>query len=437
MGDPRSKSRTIAIVLLGLFSWALGCTKGTDSPKKPSSEIGNIVATHDGGDGVTDTELLLGQTAAYSGPLSPRVVDAWRGAMTAFSVANDQGGVNGRKIKLVLEDDAYDPEKARAAVLRLFDAKGVFALFGGLGASVLPQTLPVLRAYHDQRDVFAFSYLSGPEVLIQKPNVDVYFTTRATYEKEAIVAVEALVSAGKKRFGGFFRAPSFSHPGYEKALKAKGLEFVLVRNVSHAQTWESSTAADVAAFRAANVDAIIAAGPNQPCTALIRDARKSGMTVPIALFSFADPDHASELLLEEQRKSGAKLTTNIITTTIVPLYSDTSIPLVSEYRRAIDKYKLTAPVGIGDGKYRPSSPYNFDSLEGYLNATLFLRVLEKNGRALTRKSFYEAAEAMGKFDVGLGVPTEFSASRHQAVDQVWVVSLTAEGWKPLGPGAVK
>jgi len=128
---------------------------------------------------------------------------------------------------------------------------------------------------------------------------------------------------------------------------------------------------------------------------------------------------------------------NIITTTIVPLYSDTSIPLVSEYRRAIDKYKLTAPVGIGDGKYRPSSPYNFDSLEGYLNATLFLRVLEKNGRALTRKSFYEAAEAMGKFDVGLGVPTEFSASRHQAVDQVWVVSLTAEGWKPLGPGAVK
>jgi hypothetical protein len=56
-------------------------------------------------------------------------------------------------------------------------------------------------------------------------------------------------------------------------------------------------------------------------------------------------------------------------------------------------------------------------------------VLQKAGPELTRKSFLQAAESMGKFDLGLGVPAELSATRHQALDKVWFTYATTEGWQ--------
>ncbi len=426
---------TAAAFACSVVTSTMACKKeNPPSGTKPTSSAG-AATSGTPNFGVTEDEVLLGQAAAFTGPLAPRVIDAWRGETAAFSDANDAGGVHGRKVKLVLADDAYETEKARAAVVKLVEGEHVFALFGGLGTSMLAQTLPVLAAYHAENGLFGFSYLSGSVVLSQKPGFDVYFTTKSTNDKEAAAEVDYFVAARKKRFGAFFRSPSFAFPTYERVLKAKGLEFVLVRSFPASQTWEASTAADVEAFRKAGVDAIIASGPNQPCAALVRDIRKTGWKIPVTMFSFSDPDQTLRLLSEEQEKLTEDLLTNVIVTTTVPPYTDENLPIVKEYRRAIDKYKPTSPSGMGHAGFKPSSPYSFDSLEGYINARMFLRVLEKNGRELTRKTFYEAAESMGKFDIGLGVHTEFSKARHQAMEEVWLYYLTREGWKPVVAGS--
>jgi len=58
-------------------------------------------------------------------------------------------------------------------------------------------------------------------------------------------------------------------------------------------------------------------------------------------------------------------------------------------------------------------------------------VLQKAGKDLTRRGFYEAAQSMGRFDVGLGVPAELSESRHQALETVWFTTVGKAGWTPV------
>ena len=74
-------------------------------------------------------------------------------------------------------------------------------------------------------------------------------------------------------------------------------------------------------------------------------------------------------------------------TQVVPHIADTKVPLVREYRAAIDKYKPTMPTGVGDGSYQPKSSYSFGSLEGYLNTKL-LGSLTANAYGNRRTNVY-------------------------------------------------
>lgn len=96
------------------------------------------------GPGVTDKEILIGQTVPYSGPASAygacgRTNDAY------FRMVNDQGGVNGRKLRLLSLDDGYNPAKAIEHTRRLVEQDGVLLVFGTVGAPAL-SVLPYLHA---------------------------------------------------------------------------------------------------------------------------------------------------------------------------------------------------------------------------------------------------------------------------------------------------
>jgi ABC-type branched-subunit amino acid transport system substrate-binding protein len=87
--------------------------------------------------GASDTEIKLGQTVPHSGPGSlygvlGRVGEAY------FQMLNDNGGINGRKIKFLTLDDSYSAPKAVEATRRLVEQEEVLALFGSLGTA--PQT---------------------------------------------------------------------------------------------------------------------------------------------------------------------------------------------------------------------------------------------------------------------------------------------------------
>ena len=105
------------------------------------------------------------------------------------------------------------------------------------------------------------------------------------------------------------------------------------------------------------------------------------------------------------------------------------VPIVKDYRAAMEKYRPAVPAGIGDGSYQPPALLSYGSLEGYVSARAFLVILERAGKRLDRKTFYAAAEALGKVDLGIGAEAEFSKTRHQLLDKVWFTYSTAEGWR--------
>lgn len=82
-----------------------------------------------GPQGVSDTEIKIGQTMPHSGPASAYGIMG-RVHMAYFQMVNDRGGINGRKVKLISADDAFSPPKAVEQTRKLVEDDGVFIMFG-------------------------------------------------------------------------------------------------------------------------------------------------------------------------------------------------------------------------------------------------------------------------------------------------------------------
>ena len=121
----------------------------------------------------------------------------------------------------------------------------------------------------------------------------------------------------------------------------------------------------------------------------------------------------------------------MINTEVVPHYDDTSLPMVKQYRAAIDRFAPQLPPEASNSGYEVHKNYTFGSLEGYITAQVYLRILDKVGPELTREKFITAAEGMGEFDLGVGAPASYSAQDHQALDRVWMTYADKDGWKAV------
>src|ERR1700754_4010049 len=146
--------------------------------------------------GATDTEVKIGQTLPFSGPASA-YASIGKTQAAYFNMVNDQGGVNGRKIKLIQYDDAYSPPKAveqvrklveddevlltfqiigtpsNAAVQKYLNAKKVPQLFAATGATKFtdPKNFPWTMGYNP--NYFTEGRIYGQYILKEHPNAKV------------------------------------------------------------------------------------------------------------------------------------------------------------------------------------------------------------------------------------------------------------------------
>ena len=96
--------------------------------------------------GVSADTILIGQSAALSGPAEQLGKEMKAGAEAYFTVINKAGGVNGRMIKLISVDDGYEPDKAAANTKKLITEDKVLALFGYVGTPTSNAALPIFTA---------------------------------------------------------------------------------------------------------------------------------------------------------------------------------------------------------------------------------------------------------------------------------------------------
>jgi ABC-type branched-subunit amino acid transport system substrate-binding protein len=341
--------------------------------------------------------IVLGQSAAFSGPAAELGLQMNQGARLVFDQVNASGGIGGRPIELRTLDDGYEPDRCKANTEK-FVSDGVFALFGYVGTPTCVAALPVIN---ESRTPFLGPF-TGAEVL-REPFSRYIFHVRASYYDETALIVKNLTSLGLNRIAVFYQDDSYGMAGLtgvQRALAAVSLQPVSLGTVKRNTV---DVAAAVQSILPAKPQAIVQISAYKSCAAFIREARKAGFGGTFFNVSFV----GTQALADELGKDGQ----GVMISQVVPYPYSTATPIAREYNEAIKQ---------AGGKAQP----NYSSMEGYIAAKVMVEGLRRAAR-LSQDGLITALEGINQSFGGFNVA--FGPRKHTASTFVELSMLTGDG----------
>src|ERR1700731_672381 len=344
--------------------------------------------------GVTDKEILIGSCSALEGPSRSLGIETVAGAKAYFNLVNEEGGVHGRKLKLLAYDDSYDPTKTQACFDRLL-AEKVFALGFFVGTPTAVKYVPMAEG----AKIPLVGLFTGAQTLYT-PLRHWVVNVRASYFDETREQIDGLWNAmAYRKIGVIYPDDAFGAAvleGVKQALKTHEADPAAVASYPR-QTTNVGGAIDI--VRASDPQAVVVVGPPNTVAPILKQAHAGGWKPLFLTVSFVGTD---ELILQ----AGADADGMVITQ-VVPPYYLTDLKTVALYRRALTQYAPTE---------RP----NFVSLEGFVDAMVLVEGLKRAGKDLTRDGLIRGIESVHQFDIGLGpqLKLDYSAKDHKGFDHV-------------------
>ena len=402
---PRSGRTPGYIAALFIVAGLIGCNGDATALPTPTPHHEKATATPTPADtgtpGVTDDQVLFGQSAAFSGPAEELGTNMRLGIRAAFHEANRAGGVHGRSLELISLDDSYEPEKAVTNTLQLIEDERVFMLMGAVGTPTSRSATPVSVSagvpYLAPFTGAEFLRTLGPENVIN---------VRASYNQETEEMVERLTKdLGITRIAVMYQDDSFGRAGYQgavDALRRRNMSPVGIGLYTRNTTAVKTALLDI---ERSLPEAVIMVGAYEPVATFIRWARHIGMDVQFINISFV----GSNALARELGPDGA----GVFVTQVVPFPNDLSQPVVRAYRSALSSYDSSAVPG-------------FVSLEGYLAGRLAIAGLEGCGRDLTRQCFLDSLTTPDMIDLD-GFRLGYGEDDNQGSDTVFLTVLGPDG----------
>src|SRR5260370_20576481 len=166
--------------------------------------------------GVTAKSILLGQSAAFSGPAAQLGIQMNIGTKAYLDHINARGGVYGRKIALKTRDDQYEANLCVDATTKLIEEDKVFALISYVGTPTTAAAMPIIT----KAKVPLVGPFTGAE-LLRTPVNRYIFNVRASYYDETEKIVEQLVSTGNKKIAVFYQDDTYGQ------ARLKGVEIAM------------------------------------------------------------------------------------------------------------------------------------------------------------------------------------------------------------------
>ena len=328
--------------------------------------------------------------AGYSRPRSA-------GLRAAFGEANERGGVNGRLIRLLSDDDAYEPENCVECTDAMLNKRGVFALAGYVGTPTAKVAVPMA----EELGVPLVGVFSGAVFLRQPPHRYV-LNMRASYDDEMEALVKHFTGGDEApRIAALYQNDSFGLSGLqglEKALARRNMKLAAKGSFERNTTGVRS---GLARILVGTPDVVIIIAPYQPAAEFIRAAHESGLQARFATISFV----GIESLMAEL----GSLADGVIVSQVVPSPLDAQLAVAREYRSALRKFDPAAS---------PSSV----SFEGYITGRILLAAIERSGKDLDRERLIESFNGMSRLDVG-GLTFSYSASNHEGSGLVFLTVI--------------
>ena len=357
--------------------------------------------------GISKTEILLGSIQDLSGPIAGFGKQVRQGMLLRVEELNEQGGVNGRKIKLLIEDSAYDPKKAVLAAQKLVNQDKIFAMVAHIGTATNNAAMPV----QFEKNVINFFPVTAAREMTEPPH-KLKLAGGSSYYDQMRVAVPKLVKdKGVKKVCTIYQDDEFGlevFRGAEAGLKALNMDFTEKTTYKRGATDFSS---QVARMKAAGCEMVVLGTIIRETIGTIAEGRKTGFN-PVYLGSSAT---YTDLI----HKLGKKAMDGLYAThTVQHPYLDEASPKIQFWAK---KYQTK----FGD------DPTVF-SVYGYSAIDTFIAAAQKAGANLTTDSFIKAMESM-KFppDMFGSAELTFSPTKRAGSNMTRMSQLQDERWKPV------
>ena len=236
--------------------------------------------------GVTNREITIGTFQALSGPVAPIGIAMSRGMQAYFNMINEQGGIYGRKINLIVRDDQFNPAKTVLETKRLVEQDDVFAIVGGLGT---PGCLAVMD-YLEGNDV-PFVYQGSGSSKFAFPPKENIFSVQPNYLNEGQIMVKyALDDLNAKKIAVIYEDDDIGNEGLEgvkNGIDKFGGE--LVTSIGFPLT-ETDFTSYILKLQQAKPDVVLVYALLRPATAILKAAQSLGLdTKFITTYPNADP----------------------------------------------------------------------------------------------------------------------------------------------------
>ncbi len=357
--------------------------------------------------GVSATEITLGSIQDLSGPIAGFGKQSRLGMLLAVDEINEQGGIHGRKLKLIVEDSAYDPKKAVLAAQKLVNQDKIFLMAGHMGTANNLAAMPV----QFEKNVINFLPITAAREMYE-PLHKLKYSFAATYFDQMRMSLPRMVKEkNAKKVCSIYQDDDFGlevQRGADAGLKTIGMEMVEKTSYKRGATDFSS---QVAKMQSSGCDLIVMGTIIRETIGTIGTARKLGYNPTFFGSSAAYTDLIHKL--------GGPAMNGLYAT------------MTSQHPYLDDASK---PVQFWAAKYK--TKFNEDptvfSVYGYTIIDTFAKGANKAGKNLTTDGFIKAMDTISvPADMFGGAPFSFTATKRLGNDASRLSQIVDGKWKVI------
>jgi branched-chain amino acid transport system substrate-binding protein len=373
----------------------------------PPAAVAPTSAAH----GITDNEIKFGIVGPFSGAARELGRQMKLGIDSAFNRANDAGGIDGRKLRLVAADDGYEPARTLDGMKQLYDKEQVFGFIGNVGTPTAQVAIP----YALEKKALFFGAFTGASVLRSDPPDRYVFNYRASYAEETDAVVRYLVKLRHlqpRQIAVLAQQDSYGDAGFagvSKAFRALGVDDGAILRLNYKRnTVEVDDAINELKTQKTAIRAVVMVATYRAAAKFIEKTRDQFPGLIYTNVSFV----GSTQLADELMMLGPRFASGVIVTQVVPA--------VGGYSSAVLEYKTAL------NKYFPGESPDYVSLEGYVAASVLIQALKKTPQ-LDPEKVVDTLENMRDVDLGLGAALNYGRGEHQASHKIWGTAIDDKG----------
>lgn len=378
---------------------------------------GSAEAADASGPGVSDAEILIGQTNPYSGPLSAYSTQG-RAQAAYYRMINDQGGVNGRKIRLLSLDDAYSPPKTVEQHRRLVESDEVLGIVGTMGTPTNSAVVKYLNAKSVPHIFLASGASKWGDTKSYPWTIGWYPTYRSegqiygSYIRDNMRDARIAILGQNDDYGRDFVA------GFKAGL-GEAADKLIVKELTY-EVSEPTVDSQVITLKASGANVLFSASTAKAAAQAIKKAAELDW-------------HPTHFLVQNA---------NSIATVLTPAGLDNSVGIISTaYLKDPADPQFAADVGMAwyrgfMKQYYPEGDVNDPQNEIAVSiAATFVQVLKQCGNDLTRENVMRQANALKDLELPLllpGITLTTGPADHYPIEQLQLVRFDGKTWDRFG-----